>query len=338
MNRIIILFLCLASTISYSQELPRDLLDTNAAFIYNPTVSKENFQETMQFFCNSIVKSGFNLTGKYLYTDTQTSLMEMEMDIRNKKIKYIFLLIDVPNKKPTYKLFLFEHNSENQNITNPKEGLYTFKPNTKEKIYDELYKVAHNNLGYDIDNKAYNNKLINTFVLKEQDIKILKKVNEINTFVDGSFLFIEKTTLPTDMDKHSLVYIAVTKDEYRGYQTINSYFKNKMTNYPYDFIYYDSYKDYKSDGGDKKYKYRIQLVNKDIDFINSLKETIKYVHSADDLKNESPVPYFGGVPTEAPRDHFTILVKNNLTQERHVGSTFDHLGNSIRYFVEQLKK
>lgn len=338
MKNLTLLLFCLTSVFSIGQEMPRDLLDANVAFIYDPSISQENYGETMREYCETIIKSGYNLAGKYLYSDTQTSLMEIEMDIVNKKISYVFLLVDVPDKKTSHNLFLYKIGSENQNLVNPKVGLHTFDSQSTSSLTREIDKIARETRGYNIDTVKYNQKLLNTFVLKKQNLSILKKINEINSVIDGSFLQIEHDTIPLDLAKEKVAFIGASKDEYKAYHTVNSYFSNRMTDYPYDYTYFNSYKDYKLAGGDKVFKYRIQVCNKDTTFYNELKESIKYVHAIEDLETESPKPDFSDIPNNIPRDHFCLVIKNNQTQERHRASTYDHLGSSIRNFTQKFKR
>ena len=341
-----IVFCLLLSTFVTSQQLPKNALDQNVVFIFNPDASVENNEETLKVFTQEIIDNGFNLVGKYLFNDSAVSLKEIELDIEKKNVKYIFLLTYRYYKGPDYDLYFYENNKEfNPDIINPNKKILQLKPgfvSTKKdpriaifkKLNKEIVKLKEKYST--IDTVSYDSGLINTLLLSEEDITLLKELNAKQTIIDGVTLEIKNKSIPTDLKTSKLAIIASNLDEYRSFKVLNSILKSRFKKYPFSYTYFKDYASYISNGGDNSFKYRLQLTKSGLSLLSSSKP---YYTASEQYKRGSSINVsssFNSTPINYEKDLFTVVIRNNNTNERHLVSSRNFLSNSIKEFISSL--
>ena len=195
-------------------------------------------QKHWNFLKKNIIKNGFNLVGNYLYDDSQVSLKEIEFDIKNKDIKYIFLLTYKYYKGPDYDLFFFENDTDkNPDILDPNKEILKLKPgfiNTSsdfratiiKNLTKEVDKLKSKFDG--IDSSTYDTELVNTLKLTEENTSFLIDLNNKNTIIGGVTLYLENKNIPEDLKSKKLAIVGTTDEEFRGNKVLNLFMKSAI--------------------------------------------------------------------------------------------------------------
>lgn len=340
-----ILFL-LATTIGYAQ-LPEDALDENVVLIFNPDASVDNNEDTLNHFTEKIIENGFNLVGKYMFSDSQASLQEIEFDMQNKDVKYVFLLTYRYYKGPDYDLYFFENDKDlNPDILDPdkeilqlKPGFVTTKKDPRVTIFKKLKKeVAELKEEFtNVNTASYDTALLNTLLLSEENIKTLQDLNAKNTLIDGVTLSIENTGVPADLKSSKLAVIATSEEEYRSYKALNSVLKSRFKKYPYEYVYFKNYDSYLAKGGDASFAYRLQLTKSSASMLGSSKTnfTASELYKRD-MGNNTLTGSLNSTPINYEKDLFTVVIKNNTTQERFLVSKRGFVSSTLKGFISEL--
>ena len=306
-------------------------------------------QKHWNFLKKNIIKNGFNLVGNYLYDDSQVSLKEIEFDIKNKDIKYIFLLTYKYYKGPDYDLFFFENDTDkNPDILDPNKEILKLKPgfiNTSsdfratiiKNLTKEVDKLKSKFDG--IDSSTYDTELVNTLKLTEENTSFLIDLNNKNTIIGGVTLYLENKNIPEDLKSKKLAIVGTTDEEFRGNKVLNLFMKSAIKKYPFGYTYFKNYKSYEAAGGDKNFKYKFQMIKYSASFFSSSKPkfTGTEIYKRD-MGKTGVNPSFGSMPKNYEKELFTIILKNNETNVRYIVSKKDFVARAIKDFVSQLER
>ncbi|WP_116769008.1 hypothetical protein [Maribacter litoralis] len=348
MSRILFSSILLIAFNIQAQKLPKDALDSNTVFIFHPQASIENSEETLERFKDNIIKNGFNLVGKYIHTNSQVSLKEIEFDIQNKDVKYIFLLTYHHFKGPNYDLFYFENDSnKNPEILNPKKEILNLKPGfinsssdyrgtILKKLEKEVAKLKSNHEG--IDSKTYDTELLNNLSFTQEESSYLLELNNINTIIDGISFKKEDQRIPDDLETSRLAVVGTTKEEYHATKILNLYIKSAIKKYPFEYVYFKNYENYKAAGGDENFEYKLQMTKGSASFISSSKPKLTGTETySRNMGNDNVNPSFSSGGSNYEKDLFTIVLRKNDTNKRFIVSERDFVGRAIKNFISQLK-
>lgn len=333
MKKITLITLLIFSTCIQAQKLPDDILDTNAAFVFNPSITIEDTRETIKSFCTSLLESGVDLVSKNFYHDNQASLKEIEFDVKNKNVKYIFLLTLA--KEDTYSLQIYENTSANFNTLNPKSTLMTYGPDSEKRILKDISKDFDKLKSDSAQLISTDHKdLFNSLVLTPNEVQMLSTLNEINTIVGGSLLEIKEKGVPSELKSNKLAIIGVTLDEFnREFRRVNSILILKTKNYPFEYTYFQTYKEYKKAGGDDAFRYRLQLSKQDEIDLGSVKQ--KPAAPGKVAKSQTAHDY-NFIPINYSKEFFTVILKDNKTKQKYIVSNKGVLAQAIKEFVDSL--
>ena len=348
MSKILMSCLFLIAFNIQAKNLPEYALDSNPVFIFHPQASIDNSEETLERFKENIIEKGFNLVGNYLHTNSQISLKEIEFDIRNKDVKYIFLLTYHHFKGPDYDLFYFENDSnKNPDILNPKKEILNLKPgfiNSSsdyrgtiiKKLEKEVVKLKSNYEG--IDSKTYDTELVNKLSLTQEESSYLLELNNINTIIDGISFKEENHRIPDDLETSKLAVVGAIKEEYHAPKILNLYLKSAIKKYPFEYTYFKNYDSYKAAGGDEKYDYKLQMTKGSASFMSSSKSKFTGTETyRKNMGNDNVSPSFSSGGSNYEKDLFTIVLRKNNTNDRFIVSEKDFVGRAIKNFISQLK-
>ena len=343
-NRLIIIGFIFFNLVTNAQNFREDALDSNTAIIFNP-ISGSPSENTLSRFSDALIENGFNLVGKYIYTNSEVSRKEIEFDMKNKNVKYIFMLTLKVYKGEDYDFYYYEYNSEiNPDIIEPDKEIEHIKPGFVKTSYDfqgiilkKLKKKVDKfkSTNPSADKTLYDSKLINTLILTEENIDFLTKSNNKNTIIDGVTLSIENDFIPSNLSSSKLAVVGSSKEEYRGYKLLNTILRSKIKKYPYDYTYFETYDEYIENGGDEKFTYRLQLSGNSYSFLSLPKKRYS-------LQQKNEGDYTEGakgnyrMPVNYQKDLFAIILKDNKSGERYFVSDTDFLGRSIKSFIGKL--
>ncbi|MDP2686814.1 MAG: hypothetical protein Q8O62_06305 [Aequorivita sp.] len=346
MKNIILTTLVLITISLQAQKLPEDALDKNSILLFHPTASVEDNQETLNIFSENIITAGFNLVGKYLYTDTEISLKEIEFDIKNKEVKYIFLLTYNFYKGPDYDLYFFENNAEiNPNIFDPKKVIVQLKPgfvtsgDPRNTIIKKLgkeveeFKQKYPNAG----NQKYDDTLVNEIVLTENETNDLMDMNLKNTLIDGTNLTVEHEGVPNGLKEGKLAVVGIGEKEYRLYKQVNSILESSFKKYAFQYEFFPNYEAYESKGGDKAYTHRLQLIKTNTSFMSKSQKQFTSTETAKrDMGDDSVKPSRSTSSKNYEKDLFAIVIKENASQERYVATDTGFIKYTLNKFISEL--
>lgn len=344
LNFIIGLF-CITITLQ-AQKLPENSLDKNAVLIFNPSATVDDNHATLAYFADAITESGFNLVGQHLFTNTLMSRTEIELDMKNKNVAYIFLLTYKYYKGPDYDLYFFENDKEkNPLLEEPKKEILKLKPgfvtsgdprNTIiKKLNKEVDKLKEKYPS--IDSETYDKNLLNEILLTKEDLQMLKELNNRNTIVDGVTLTVDFEGLPEGLKSGTMAVVAASEKEYRKFDTVNDILKDCFKKYPYAYEYFKSYEAYEKAGGDKAFTHRIQVSMSSFSFLtNGGKKFTASENYKMDMDNNRVTPSISSIPKNYQKDLFTILIKDNASAKRYAVSDLGFLKRTVKDFIDSL--
>ena len=147
---------------------------------------------------------------------------------------------------------------------------------------------------------------------------------------------IENDFIPSDLRSSKLAVVGSTKEEYRAYKILNTILKSKIKKYPFEYAYFKTYEEYLANGGDEKFKYRLQLSGSSHSFLSSPKKRYS-------LTQISTGDYTGGpkgnyrMSINYQKDLYAIILKDNKSGERFYVNNPNFLGKSIKSFIKKLQ-
>ncbi|MDP2684143.1 MAG: hypothetical protein Q8P20_03730 [bacterium] len=347
MKKILLTVLALITISLQAQQLPEDALNKKAMLLFYPTASVEDNQETLNIFSENIITGGFNLVGKHLYTDTEISLKEIDFDMKNKDVKYIFLLTYNFYKGPDYDLYFFENNAKiNLNIFDPKEVILHLKPgfvtsgDPRDTIIKKLVKEVEElkqKYPYTGNQKYDDDTLVNEIVLTENVSKDLMDINLKNTLIDGTNFTVEHEGVPSGIKEGKLAVVGIGEKEYRLYKQVNSILESSIKKYPYQYEFFPNYEAYEKKGGDKAFTHRLQLIKTNTSFMSNSKKQFTLTEAAKrDMGDFTVRPSRSTSSKNYEKDLFAVVIKENVSQERYIATDPGFIKYTLNKFLSEI--